>query len=89
MPVHAQAYYLDYQVGSLLLTLPECPLIVLILAPNLHGFDLCVHGRYVHDASAMLNATVLLLLQNRRPDYLSTVVEELLNWDFASKNFAG
>ena len=32
---------------------------------------------------------MLLLPQNRRPDYLSTVVEELLNWDFASKNFAG
>ena len=26
--------------------------------------------------------------QNRRPDYLTTVVEEMLNWDFASKNFA-
>ncbi len=25
--------------------------------------------------------------QNRRPDYVATVIDELLNWDFASQNF--
>ena len=24
--------------------------------------------------------------QNKRPDYISTFVEKLVNWDFASKN---
>jgi Fe-Mn family superoxide dismutase len=26
--------------------------------------------------------------QNKRPDYLSAVIEKLLNWDFAAKNFS-
>ncbi|TNE66920.1 MAG: superoxide dismutase [Alphaproteobacteria bacterium] len=26
--------------------------------------------------------------QNRRPDYIATFVEKLVNWDFAAKNFA-
>ncbi|WP_294343703.1 superoxide dismutase [Prosthecochloris sp.] len=25
--------------------------------------------------------------QNRRPDYITAVIDELLNWDFASRNF--
>jgi Fe-Mn family superoxide dismutase len=25
--------------------------------------------------------------QNKRPDYMNTFVESLLNWDFAAKNF--
>ena len=27
--------------------------------------------------------------QNRRPDYVAAVIDELLNWDFASQNFLG
>jgi Fe-Mn family superoxide dismutase len=27
--------------------------------------------------------------QNRRPDYISTFLEQLVNWDFAAKNLAG
>jgi superoxide dismutase, Fe-Mn family len=27
--------------------------------------------------------------QNRRPDYISTFLDKLVNWDFAAKNFAG
>ena len=25
--------------------------------------------------------------QNRRPDYVAAVIDDLLNWDFASQNF--
>jgi len=27
--------------------------------------------------------------QNRRPDYISTFLDKLVNWDFAAKNLAG